>query len=185
MSDVPRWPVAERMQEPDEPLSVEPSAIDAHNAGVGQADTSDVVDEVTALLEADSETTSSSAVMAWTRVETRSAEDYLELADWVDMMASVHAVTELPACWLAHEGWVCELAALRAAWLEANTLAAEQGMVSSAMLSWYQYSWWPWRHRVSEYRGCGTVHSRDVVGVATDRTLLPGTAGIGRRGGRS
>ena len=45
MSDAPRWPVAGRMQEPDEPLTVEPSAIDAHDAGVGQADTSDVVDE--------------------------------------------------------------------------------------------------------------------------------------------
>ena len=141
MSDAPRWPVAERMQQFDEPLSVEPSAIDAHDAGVGQADTSDVVDEVAALLEADSETAVTVPVMAWTRVETRSVEDYLELADWVDMMASVHAVTELSACWLAHEGWVCELAALRAAWLEANALAAEQGMVSSAMLSWYQYSW--------------------------------------------
>ena len=185
MSDVPRWPAAEGMQQFDEPLSAESAPVVADDAGVGQAATSDVVDEVTALLEADSETTSTIPVMAWTRAETRSAEDYLELADWVDMMASVHAVTELPACWLAHEGWVCELAALRAAWLEANAIAAEQGMASSAMLSWYQYSWWPWRHRVSEYRGCGTVHSRDAVGVATDRTLLPGTAGTELHGGRS
>lgn len=103
----------------------------------------------------------------WTR-GVRSRSDWEALAGWVDEMCSVHAVTALPACWPAHEGLVCELAALRDAWW-----AAQHTKPSDDLMSWYSYFWHPFVGRLELRDRCRRGHEADPPATATDLTRLP------------
>lgn len=103
----------------------------------------------------------------WSR-GPRTREDWDTLAGWVDEMCAVHAVTALPGCWPAHEGLVCELAALREAWL-----AAQHHRSGSDVVSWYTYYWHPFIGRLDLVNRCRQRHQVDPVATVTDRGLLP------------
>ncbi len=103
----------------------------------------------------------------WSRA-TRTPQDWESLCAWVDEMCAVHAVTVLPACWLAHEGLVCELAALRDAWL-----AAQHTRPDAELMSWYTYYWYPFIGRLEVRDRCRQQHQVDPVATTTDRGLLP------------
>ncbi len=106
----------------------------------------------------------------WTR-QGRDVGEWRALAGWVDEMRAVHGAWEVPACWPAHEGLVCELVGLRALWVAGSTAGGE------ALASWYQYSWWPFRFRMREARLCAAGHRADPEPVATDSALLALAAG--------
>lgn len=109
------------------------------------------------------------SMVPWTR-QHHSQEEWEGLAAWVDMMVSVHTVTELSACWPGHEGRVCELDVLQRVWIEAA--AARAIGDGSPLAAWYQYQWWPLRHRLREQRLCVGGHREEPASVATGRGVL-------------
>lgn len=106
----------------------------------------------------------------WTR-GPRTTTDWDLLVAWVDEIAAAHAVAGLPPCWPAHERLVLELEAARSAWYEAAAIHATKP--TSAMWSWYAYTWHPLRRTLDDWDSCRTGHQPDPATAATDRHYLP------------
>lgn len=147
---------------------LESLAKDVETLGSNQEKLGSTVDQILASLE--EESTPDTPYLPWTRGE-RSAADWTDLADWVDMMAAAHSLAELPACWLAHEGLVLEIEAARSAWLDAGKRHAKGP--TSLLWHWYSYTWTPLRHRLGDWHQCRSSHQPDPVVPVTARGYLP------------
>lgn len=113
-------------------------------------------------------------------------DDWDALVDWVDELRSTYSLPNgyvVPPCWPAHPGVAEELAGLHRAWVNAvlvDEQAATEG--SSAVAAWHDRWLWPTlqRFKTAAYRisNCTQKHVTDTSALpATDRTLLPSTAG--------
>ena len=116
------------------------------------------------------EPTPATQLRTWTR-GPRSREDWETLIAWVDEICAAHAVTIIPPCWLAHEDWVLELEALRAAWISA--MATHERRPDSELISWYTYYWRPFLHHVESIDRCRNGHQPDPTATVTNKELLP------------
>lgn len=107
----------------------------------------------------------------WTRDAARTAAEWEQLVDWFDLMIDAHAITEIPACWLAHESLVLEIEAIRIAWIGAQLSLKDAP--NSAVAHWYSYYWTPLRHRLATWPQCRVTHQPDPQPAHTDRQYLP------------
>lgn len=107
----------------------------------------------------------------WSRDERRTKKDWVELADWMDMMAAAHSLSGLPACWPAHEHLVLEIDAARAAWQEA--IKIHQKKPGGQMAHWYAYVWQRLVQLLDGWDTCRTSHRPDPMPGETERAYLP------------
>lgn len=112
---------------------------------------------------------------AW--VDYASAEDWQELATWVDWLCTTYDLvtsrTVLP-CWPAHRGVAEELAALRTSWHMA-AITGRSKKPTDAMVYWHDRWLHPTLLRLREgfqQRSCSEHHATPRPGRTTEKKLL-------------
>ena len=112
---------------------------------------------------------------AW--VDSATAQDWQDLAGWVDWLAGTYDVQPSRAvlpCWPAHRGVAEELAALRTAWRAAAT-AGRAGKPTEALIYWHDRWLHPCLTRLREgyqQKTCQDTHKPVRTGRSTDLDLL-------------
>lgn len=111
-------------------------------------------------------------LLPFTRRPDLTPEDWAGLASWVDMIIDTYKIRALPVCWPDHENLVCELDALHVAWGTATKqhLSRDPG---NAMITWHQYSWWPFIARLEQSQQCRGSHVPEPEIRTTDPAYLP------------
>ena len=115
------------------------------------------------------------APAAW--VDCATAQDWQDLAGWVDWLAGTYDVQPSRAvlpCWPAHRGVAEELAALRTAWRAAAT-AGRARKPNDALIYWHDRWLHPCLLRLREgyqQKSCQDTHKPSRAGRSTDPDLL-------------
>lgn len=115
------------------------------------------------------------APAAW--VDYATAQDWADLAEWVDWFADTYDVVPGRAvlrCWPAHRGVAEELAALRSSW-RAAAIAAQANEPSDALIVWHDRWLHPCLVRLHEgfqQKNCVDAHAASRPRQLTDQALL-------------